>query len=314
MGMLVVAAAGNENDKNGTRYPQDLNCNVEYPAMHPEVVGVAAIGNLETVNPLLPYDVEELFYGSARGWITAGRGGSVPGSIWVPAVSMAAPGVIERHMTEIHTYQDLSSVDYFWSEQITGTSFAAPVVSGAAALFREWMNSFPLPWANDARYLRAMVLVMGDGTGARYTGPGSAAGTSQLYGAGKFKPHLLDELETPAGWNMFAIGVLEGWTLQFPQPPLDSSTTQWKWAIYIAEPDLTQVPHILVTVKDTCDNNRVIAADWSLSTEKYISIETPVVHEGVCPMVELYGYSVSATNIPFTYNVGYWHSGDPGDH
>lgn len=317
LGMLVVAATGNANNDPNKAYPQDLNCNVAHPAVRPEVVAVGGIGNLGTgSNPLLHYDVEELGAYSGRGWITAGRGGSLTGEIDIPAVSITAPGVSEGYAAELNRYQDTSE-DVYWSVPNQGTSVSAPVVSAAAGLFREWMDDIGVPWASDARYLKAMILVMGDGTGARSVPPyttGWVAGASELYGTGKFKAHRLDGLEEPADWTMFGIGLYEGWTLRYQFGALPAGTTQWKWATHIDHHDLTEVPYVLLTIKDACDNDRLIAADWWQALSKYISIQAPVDLVGVCPAVELYGYSVSSSSVPITYNVGYWHGGDPDDH
>ncbi len=308
-GILVVGGSSNRQGKDGTSYPGDLDCNVEYPMIRPEVMSVGGIGN---VGSALPYFWSPLGAYSGRGWIRAGRGGSLGGSFDMSAVSIVAPGVVEGFMTEgTDTFQD-TSTNPNWDNELSGVSFSVPVVGGAAGLYREWMSLFNPTWANFPGYVRAMILAMGNGVGARATWGDVRAGVGEEWGTGKFfghPPHVLPSW----GAKQYAFNVPEGWSLPTFFPQLPTSTTVFKVAAFIDVSDLTQVPHILLIVKDACNGNQVIGYDIYFGIEKYVRIDAPTIQGGVCPVVELYGYSVPS--IPSTvYVFSYWTSGSPLEH
>ncbi|MDH3726080.1 MAG: S8 family peptidase [Myxococcales bacterium] len=308
-GILIVGGSSNRQQFPEYRYPYPLSCNVEYPMSRPEVVSVGGIGDKGSTTP---YFGTPLGAYSGRGWIWAGRGGSHGGILNISAVSIVAPGVFEGYMTEgADTFQD-TSTNPTWDDELDGVSFSAPVVGGAAGLYREWMGVFNPTYANQVGYVRAMILAMGNGIGARATWGDVRAGVGEEWGSGKFfghPPHVLPDW----GAMQYAFNVPEGWSLPTWYPQLPASTTVFKVAAFIDVGDLTQVPHILLIVRDACNGNQVIGHDIYFGTEKYVRINRPTIEGGVCPVVELYGYSVASP--PSTvYVFAYWTSGSPVEH
>ena len=198
------------------------------------------------------------------------------------------------------------------STKVQGTSFSAPVISAAAGVFREAM-----PYSSpDARMLKALLMVMGDGTGSRYVASGRETGSSETYGSGKFKGHRFHNLQDPSGnvrWK-FTIAEAQHKTLKLPLNgnPLPSGVTQWKWAAYVDQTDLTQVPYLFVTVTDQCNYGAVLASDNNPALHKHVFL-TGAWPPGACPEISVYGFSVPAGGVT-VYSAGYYHSGNPNEH
>lgn len=215
-------------------------------------------------------------------------------------------------MTELSdSYQD-TSVDPVWRDPIAGTSFAAPVIAGAAGLFREWMSDFLPSSANSAGHVHAMLLAMGNGIGVRTLSGSMRSGVGEQWGVGKFlghPPHVLPSW----GMRQFALNVPEGWTLPVALGQLPTTTSVFKIGVHIDVSDLTQVPHILLLVKDACNGNQLIGHDLWFGFDKFIRIVAPATLSGICPVIEIIGWSVAA-NPPTVYAFAFWHSGNTIEH
>lgn len=309
-GMLVVISAGNDNNEPGLKYPDDVNCNVSYPGQRPEAITVGGIGAVPGEPD--PYQFEPIGNYSGRGFVTTFVGGSHFAVDEMSVVSITAPGVVELYFAEQDEYSDTSASFAGWVAPVDGTSFAAPVISGGAGLLRELMG----PVTHDARMLKALVLVMGDGTGARSAYGGREQGVSEVYGTGKFRAHNLQLLPQPAGYLLTQYHLEEGWVASQPIPPsggpLPSGVSQIKWAAYIDQSDLGQVPFLFFSLVDTCLGYGLLAYDWYFGLEKYISLEVASI-SGICPELRVYGYSVPAGGVQ-VYNAAYYHGGSTSEH
>ncbi|MFZ1865007.1 MAG: S8/S53 family peptidase [Polyangiales bacterium] len=310
-GALVVAAAGNLSPDGTPQCTATPTCNVCYPATRPEVISV---GNVDTPGSI-DYDVAQIADDSSTGWVRAGVGGQYggyfPDGVDIPAVSLAAPGTRSLYFGD---FDPDAGIYTYGTEEHSGTSFAAPVVSGGAGLVREELGSS----VADARMLKAQVLAMGDGTGAEEPTAGVKVGTSEVYGpAGKVKFHPWSEVVQPANRARRTFVINENDLVIFNRVggsgPLSSSVTEWKMAAFIDAPDLTQVPYILISYWDVCSgSHELIAYDFSPGLERYISVESPVV-DSACIEIRMLGYSVPPGGVE-VFVVDYYHSGDPSEH
>lgn len=309
-GMLVVKSTSNLN-AGGTQYPVDVDCNVTYPGWRPEVVSV---GNINTTGSTA-YDSAAIADSSSRGLVNLGVGGSwstvFTNGLDVPAVSIAAPGVVSLHFAENDEYQDTSSHPVY-SDEVSGTSFSSPVVAGAAGLLRETM----IFYTTNARMLKTLVLLMGDGRDAWKNG-WTESGVSDTWGTGRLKVHRLSALPAPACSILYTGHVFEGsetWrVLPCSGGVLPSGVKQLKWVAYIDQPDLDEMPYIYAEIQDTCNNNAVVGSDYFFGPVKYVSVSAGAVSAGRCLRMRLYGLSVPAGGIR-VYNAVYYSSGDPDDH
>jgi len=311
-GVLPVGSATNNQKEPQLKYPfnnvgDPVRCNVGYPGHRPEVMAIGAIGD---VSSSLPYLFEPLAFYSGRGWIMAGRAGSVGGADEIPAVSMVAPGVIEDAMWD-GTSGFMDQVPF----KIDGVSFAIPHVAGTAALMREWLHMFAPSVANSAGHLRAMVLVSGNGYLARNIQGASrwVSGASEVTGVGKI---MAQPIHTMPGFGVrtpYVLNAIEGWTLTTTLPQLPAGTTVFKVASYVDTDDLNEVPHVLLIVRDACNGNQIIGYDFYFAIDKYIKIYNSTTLAGACPSIEIYGYSVPPGGVE-VYTMAYWASGSIYDH
>lgn len=306
-GILPVAAAANNQQFADLQYPDKLRCNVGYPGHRPEVMAIGGVGSSTSHFTYLWEPVSSF---SSRGWIMAGRGGSIGGADEIPAVSMLGPAIIEDAMYA----GSLGFLDDI-PDSAAGTSFAAPHIAGTAGLMREWLSQFAPSVANSAGHLRAMVLSAGNGYLARNVESSAQwlSGASEIAGVGKL---LAQPLHTLPGWGVrvpYQLNSIEGWTLTTVLPQLPSGTTIFKVAAYVDTDDLNEVPHVLLIVRDQCNNNTIIGYDFYFAIDKYIKIYNTNTLSGACPAIEIYGYSVPAGGAP-VYVTAYWTSGSIYEH
>lgn len=295
-GSVIVKTTSNDNDiLPGV-------CNAAYPAQRPELVTVGAVG---AAGDPLPYVWSALAPRSGRGFMSVTRGGSYGGTFDMSVTSMVAPGRIDNAMNA-----GPSAMDYAGGP---ATSFAAPVVSGAAGLFREWMNDEDPSKKDEPGHIRAMLLAMGNGQGARTLTTTHRSGVGPDYGAGKIMAHPPNLL--PGGdFEQTKVKVQEATsyiTMMLPQLP--SNTKVLKIGSYVEVTDLSQVPQIFVLIKDRCNGNTTIGYDTWLAEDKMVRLSGSAVNSGVCPNVQLYGLSVPAGGVN-VYTFAYWTSGPEYEH
>ena len=302
-GTLVVAAAGNENTSDGSCEPYP-GCRICYPALRPEVV---AVGNVDAV-PGANYDEAELAETSSRGLarvgIAGGFGATFEDGVEVPLVSIATPGNICGYFSTDDGYDD---------DGMSGTSFAAPVVSGAAGLIREEQGEA----VRDARMLKSHLLAMGDGTDAEEAAPGVLVGTSHAWGTGRAKFHPFAKMKSPKGMAHRSFRIREGEQHAFSAADtagesFEENTTQWKMGMYVDSPSIDAIPYLLITYWNVCNQPRIVAADLNPGLERHAIVEDPAI-EATCLEVRVYGYSVPEGGVE-VFVTDYYHSGDPRDH
>ncbi|MEM8609619.1 MAG: S8 family serine peptidase [Myxococcota bacterium] len=296
LGMLVVKAASNEHDEDNPGA-----CTVTYPGYRPEAV---AIGNVLTTGSI-DYDAALIARESSRGMMDVGMGGS-----WgpyfsgasIPAVSMAAPGVISLYFSDF---------GLFGTTEIEGTSFAAPVITGAAGLLRESLGLA----SSSAHRLKAVVLAMGDGTDVPLVGPGWEGGVPDTWGTGKIKAHRLDTLPGPSQYLIVQDHLDEAEEIRraFPAGPLPVGVAQWKWVAHVYHPSLDEVPWVAAEARDACNGDVVVAGDYQFGPVKYLSLSAPRLPPASCLETRLYGISVAPGGVE-VHSVAYYSSGDPNDH
>ncbi len=265
-GTNVVVANGNGGGGS---------CTLEFPAFRPEVVGVGALDSsgATTAYTSLPF----ASYSSIGGMAIRYSSGSMQ---TMSGVGLVTPGDYVLRPNFVGPPAGYVST---WSLQTSGTSFAAPVVSGGAALFIDAARrSGSTP---DARSVLANLLLMGD----RWTGSGSGVlvrGVHNSTGMGRF-------IQRAPGYTPFAGGGVWGWggANLVLSPGLNQRTVgtsgpetgvaAWRWVTTAFADDLNNVPvDYIIRAVDTCRNpGMVIDTDASFDLRKRISLSAAQI----CP-------------------------------
>ncbi|MBK7397126.1 MAG: S8 family serine peptidase [Myxococcales bacterium] len=177
-GVLFVKSAGN-------RGIDATNCSATFPAWLPEVVAVGAV-NTGGPGYVLAYNGTSMWSDSPDGsgtgginyWVASPSGGASLHSQSV--VTVVAPGVL--------TYLGSTAPGTYTTGDSHGTSLAAPVVAGGAALLRNmfWQQG----WLSDAtpQTLTSLIAVLGDSWDSS-TGTDRGSGFSKISGAGRLRLH-----------------------------------------------------------------------------------------------------------------------------
>ncbi|MEM1204402.1 MAG: S8 family serine peptidase [Acidobacteriota bacterium] len=147
-GILVVTSAGNNNGATAA------SCNVNSPADVIKSLTINAFDtNWDTCDD--DYNLCPLAYGaSARG----GGDAIIDGVTYANALTMidlVAPGGYRMALGPDGAYGESN-------ESYGGTSSAAPIVTGLAALVKDWYLSNGLTWINSPGRLHTVMLAMGD--------------------------------------------------------------------------------------------------------------------------------------------------------
>jgi hypothetical protein len=140
--VLPVNAAGNWEDSGDT-------CSATYPAWRPHVLPVGA------ANTVYDADLNGVFLWnkSSRGKVPVGTGAGRELNVQ-PTVNLIANGAIE--------YYFINDSDYEAASSRIGTSTAAPIVAGSAALLKEAFSKLGFSTsATSARMLLTNMLLMG---------------------------------------------------------------------------------------------------------------------------------------------------------
>ncbi len=173
-GTLVVWLAGNEKHSGS-------NCTLVDYATAP---GAFTVGGTDaTANDLT---TAAMYPKSSRGGTASGRHAV---DILAPAGRTAGCFACSGTLTKYN--------DAYGGSPAKGTSYAAPVVSGAAAVYKEHLQDVIAPtFANQPGVMQAHLLLQGD----RY-GSGYHHGTTDLQGAGRLSMRLFDNSDLTAPWG-----------------------------------------------------------------------------------------------------------------
>lgn len=294
-GILLVTSAGNKGHSTGA-------CTITYPAWRPEILAIGALDTYNTPSNAKLVDVDMAKFssrGGARMRTIDGRSRKFSG------VDLAAPGCVQYDYTDDFDGYNDSAVEN------CGTSFAAPIISGTAAIFREALRD--IGWtatANSAQRLLTNLLLFGNGWDAD-----SDAKTqfiiSEVSGFGHTLAHYPSShnLTAPWRWSSVVEGLLPGNTkiISISDTPLSSNVTQLKIATTTYERDLNAQSWYWMSVNDTCNNNQLLALDISPEPRKRFLI-TDLANK--CPELRIVPYDIPNNGLSVALAF-YYHSADP---
>ena len=194
-GVFMVVAAGNNNG------PSSGSCNVNQPADTPKAFAVNGLG---TDISACESDYESCDIDTS----SSSRGGgtiTVDGSDRTAAfIDIAAPADVRRR-TSWHSSHPNGIV---YESYVSGTSIAAPIVTGAGLVLKDFMLSDGWTFVNSPGRLHAMMLAMADS----WHDQGAARATTGIdmfSGTGRLKTRLFDpnaatgnKVTSPWQWRM----------------------------------------------------------------------------------------------------------------
>jgi len=309
-GVLHVVAAGNPGDTGV--------CNIGHPADSPNVL---VVGALDTASTATAYDSAPVASFSARGGksVKMWSGNILPA--W-SVVTLLTPGLVG---VAYDSYQGSgSSATYSYSSGTWyGTSFAAPVVTGAAGLLRQALGAYGIP--NDARSLMANLIMLGDGY-ADSDGTKHNVGMDPRSGAGRLHMHFPSnsgadpQLVAPWGWGGRVLTISAGQELSFyvanstATQPVDSRVTQWKLGMTWNEDDDLDVADITVHLYNACSGHPAVLmeSDDSYDIKKRMMAFSEV--RGTCLQVRVKAWGMPTGETRTVYISDYYHSGSISDH
>lgn len=224
-GALVVTSAGNAF--------HDAGCSLTGDSESPSAFVVGATDD----TTIAGYPSAVLQLTSSHGGISA----SVNGITFFEAlagVAALAPGVYDEH----------AEYNNAWGGAVSGTSFAAPQVAGAAILVKDWFlfNGY---YINDKGRLFAALQAMTD----RW---GRTTGFNKIAGGGRFQMRYLHADDHPAGnwgWESTWYTLSDGQVAQhkFLGPGVDAAgASQFKAYAVFFEADATDIADIDMTIFD----------------------------------------------------------------
>jgi hypothetical protein len=307
-------------------------CNVTYPAERTEVLSVGALDT--SGSTMTSYSSVELLPFSSNGSMSYYFADGNPAQQSI--VDMVAPGVIGLVMGGFpNQYTEPAP-----GPAVGGTSFSAPQVAAAAALFKEaWLQETGV--GVHGGNLLANVLLFADGD----IGPSN---DRYRMGFGRLRAHLpwSGDLVAPWGWGWRSVALSNGDEVQFTvgaDGPEPVGVTQHKWVITWFEPNLGAIADIDVELIDTCpsenqcpslygrckaagncrcpsgsngDPEYLVKASLVSAVRKRISTTDLQDNWGNrrCLEMRIEGTDIPAGQTRVVYSADYYHSGDPLDH
>jgi hypothetical protein len=191
-GILNVVAAGNSNEDDDAV----AVCNIGSPADIPKALAVNAVDGRPAACQADYNDCVLDTDSSSTGGMDAEIDGTIyPGVI--SGVDLVAPTWINDATSGSGSFGSVGGV---WN----GTSMAAPVVAGAAALVKDFYLANGNTWINLPGRLQAVMLSMGDRHAASWKGPVTTqktSGADRLWGVGKLKLRLLENGQGMGPWG-----------------------------------------------------------------------------------------------------------------
>jgi len=230
-GIFYVNSAGNDGNGGG--------CNVGGQASHP---GVFTVGALKK-------NQGDLHFADIAGY--SSEGGDVDGRNVVDIVAIGGRQSSSAGGSgTMATWDDQYGVGAAWD---VGTSYAAPIVAGAAANFKHQMvNKLGASTINQPGRMHALMLLMGD----RQVQGGSKSSTAMdpVWGAGRLAMRKFNNagMDSPWAFHSARMVISEGQTIRLSastggvlsakyniNPPLDPDVDELRLAAWWYEPNLS---------------------------------------------------------------------------
>jgi len=186
-----------------------------------------------------------------------------------------------------------------------GTSFAQPLIAGAAVDIRHWwlvngstLGYYGTGFINDPGFTISQILLMGDREASVGSSP-TTTGFDPIYGNGRFRARMFESagthstaigMDPPWGARVSAFYVNEGSTYNFyinGGMALPADATRLTVALFWPEENLAGGGDITMTVRATCGSAYPTARqDMSYDTKKRVYIDDVPVG-GTCWRVEI---------------------------
>jgi hypothetical protein len=299
-GTLFVVGAGNSGVYFGN------NCSVGYPAIRPEVMTIGAT----TTTGGNPFYNQGVAAYSSRGNIPTTV--YLFGSSVTSGVDLLAPGgVFDGHF---HPPSNSGFGAYLLPghPSLEGTSFAAPAVSGVAALMKHALlqTNFSAHRNHPGR-VKAVLSVMGD----KYLG--GTTGTDFRSGYGRLRAHF-DSSASMGSSRAMMIGTTtlsHGQILNIPINgglPLSAANKGVKVAVNWFEDDYLNVSDIVLSVQNVCSGTPIttLAYDSSTSLTKSVKLGAS---GGKCPRIRI-AVNASQTSRAVNWAIIHYSDIDPYDY
>lgn len=285
-----------------------VGCKIAWPGVRPEVVAVAGSNTVDTATAFRDTDLTAPAAYRLGGVSATSRGGA---GFFAAAVDLVAPGVYTSLLDD--------GPDDYVAGTKTGSSFAAPAVSGLAALLLEGFRSAGWPTGGDPRRLMNNLYLQGDAwNGANVLLPGTSvklsSGVSAASGFGRVRARgpisPASNLTVPWYWSDTWWTMYNGTTAFQPLnggSPIPAGVTEFKIVAAWYPPDPSAVDDVILTLHDTCGGGGLIGWDYSYDFRKRIRLAGAAV-VGRCLEARLQGYSVKPGGVK-VYVSHMWHGG-----
>lgn len=301
-GVLNVFAAGNHNVGAG--------CTLAYPGIRRDGITVGAL-DTGTAAPGT-YDTLAMDGYSGKGpyQITLSNGFTSAGLTQYAGVDIAAPG-------EWNFIYGWNGAAWTYSDQVSGTSFAAPSIAGVAAVLKEAGHTLGKITFADPHSLAVNLINMGDGWSSNAS-IFVATGMDGKSGAGRLHAHYpqTGNMTSPWGWTTHTATITSAGLSFYTAKgtaPMDASVTQWKVAMTFDEDDYTSSADLDLKVYDVCPPGG--GAPVLLSSDVSYDIRSRVnLHGGVAGKCIRYDIVPSTLSGTRTVHIAeHYHSGPVAD-